>query len=115
MRSMARLTGRRIWMVFAALFVVALGGVLAFEQIYRQPGKRCEANGGWWDMSQRICGQVVYIPDITGRAPGESREAASKRGAREIIVLEREYEAEQAARAAEVAQQRKALDEARGR
>ena len=115
MRSMARLTGRRIWMVFAALFVVAMGGVLAFEQIYRQPGKRCEANGGWWDMGSRVCGQVIYIPDITGRAEGESREAASRRNAAEIIRLEHEMQVAEAARDAERARQEKALAEARGR
>ena len=80
MRNMARLTARRIWMVFAGLFVVALCGVFAFEYFYRAPGQRCEANGGWWDMAERVCGRVIYIPDITGRAEGESRESASRRG-----------------------------------
>ena len=115
MRNMARLTARRIWMVFAGLFVVALCGVFAFEYFYRAPGQRCEANGGWWDMAERVCGRVIYIPDITGRAEGESRESASRRGAAEINELEREYEAEQAARDAERVRQEKALDEARGR
>ena len=31
------------------------------------PGKKCEANGGWWDPDTRICGHPIYLPNITGR------------------------------------------------
>ena len=71
MKSMARLTGRRIWMVFAALFVVALGSVLAYEQIYRQPGKM-ETDGPYPYM---VCGKSCLAGDVFGtyRFPGELR------------------------------------------
>lgn len=61
------------------LFLLAGAAVWAYQLIWGWPGERCEARGGWWDPAERICGQPIYIPDLTGRRPGETREEASIR------------------------------------
>lgn len=87
---------KRISLLFAAAFAVAVAGVFAFQHFWVEPGDRCEANGGWWDLSGRTCAMPIYIPDITGRAPGESREVASRRQAQELVDLERRITAARA-------------------
>ena len=31
------------------------------------PQDACEAQGGWWEPMDKICGRVVSVPAITGR------------------------------------------------
>lgn len=82
---------KRISLLFFAVFAVLVAAVFAFDRYWVAPGDRCEAEGGWWDMGERICATPIYIPDVTGRRPGESREDASRRNARELVELERRY------------------------
>lgn len=84
---------KRISLLFFVVFAIAVAGVFAFDRYWVAPGDRCEAEGGWWDMGARICATPIYIPDVTGRRPGESREDASRRNARELVGLERRYAA----------------------
>lgn len=87
---------KRIALLFAVVFAICVAGVFTFQHFWVEPGDRCEARGGWWDLSGRTCAMPIYIPDITGRAPGESREAASRRNAAELVELERRIAAARA-------------------
>ena len=69
------LSFKRLSFIFLAIFAVLMVGVLVFERFWVAPGDRCEAGGGWYDRETLTCAQPSYIPDITGRQPGESREA----------------------------------------
>ncbi|WP_122466917.1 hypothetical protein [Brevundimonas lutea] len=108
---MRNLSMRRLTLMFAACFAVVLAGIFAFEHFFADPRDRCEAEGGWYDLSGRECAIPIYIPDITGREPGESREAASRRQAQDLVEIERRIAAGEAARDAEAAAQREALKE----
>ncbi len=110
-----RLTMRRLSIVFIGLFVLAVGAVFIWEQVVRAPARKCETGGGWWDPVGRECGMPIYIPDITGRQPGETRQDASRRGAEEIIRLEDEVRAIETARNAERARQEAELRKAQGK
>ncbi len=87
---------KRIALLFAVVFAICVAGVFAFQHFWVEPGDRCEARGGWWDLSGRTCATPIYIPDITGRQPGESREEASRRNAAELVELERRIAAARA-------------------
>ncbi|MEH6664607.1 MAG: hypothetical protein V7678_07125 [Brevundimonas sp.] len=106
------LSFKRLAFIFLAIFAVLMVGVLVFERFWVAPGDRCEAAGGWYDRETRTCAQPIYIPDITGRQPGESREAASRRNAAELVQLERRIAAREAARREAVEQERERVREA---
>ena len=81
---------KRLSLLFAAVFALAIGGVFVFQRFWADPGERCEAQGNWYDISSRTCARPVYIPDITGRPAGVSRAEASAAKNRELVELERE-------------------------
>jgi hypothetical protein len=58
---------QRTTMIFLGLFVISVIAVMAYQILVITPGKKCEANGGWWDPDTRICGHPIYLPNITGR------------------------------------------------
>jgi hypothetical protein len=68
--SLGRFFLRRIELVFAAVVVVAVAGVFAYQTLVIDPGQKCETSGNWWDARTRTCGHVVYLPDITHRPAG---------------------------------------------
>lgn len=103
------LTFRRLTTAFLILFAVLVVGIVVLQQFWVDPGRRCEASGRWYDISTRVCAQPIYIPDITGRAPGESRAEASNRGNQELLELEAEAARQQQAIDAEVERQRAAI------
>ncbi len=73
MNRFRRYTNRflnRIELVFIALIGVTIVVVAAVQIVWLNPGKRCEAAGNWWDPATRICGEVVYLPNITHRPLG---------------------------------------------
>ena len=106
------LSFKRLSFIFLAIFAVLMIGVLVFERFWVAPGDRCEAGGGWYDRETRTCAQPIYIPDITGRQPGESREAASRRNATELVQIERRIAAREAARREALEQDRQRVREA---
>ena len=106
------LSFKRLSFIFLAIFAVLMVGVLVFERFWVAPGDRCEAGGGWYDRETRTCAQPIYIPDITGRQPGESREAASRRNATELVQIERRIAARDAARREALEQERQRVREA---
>ena len=103
------LTMKRLSVLFLATFAVLVGGVFAWQALVVAPGERCEADGGWWDPGEEICGRPVSIAEITGRPIGQSRAEASDAKNRELIQLEDRLAAARAERDAEVRRQREAL------
>lgn len=91
--SMNRTIDRLKW-IFLALFAVGCAGVWAYHLLWVWPGDRCEAAERWWDPDTRTCAQPIYIPDITGRQPGESREEVSMRAAGEQAARDRQARGE---------------------
>ena len=79
----------RLKWIFLGLFAVACAAIWAYHLFWVWPGDRCEAAQRWWDGSTRTCAQPIYIPDITGRQPGESRQDAAMRVAAERAATER--------------------------
>ena len=84
------LTLTRLKWIFLGLFAVSCAAIWAYHLFWVWPGDRCERAERWWDGSTRTCAQPIYIPDITGRQPGESREDASMRAAAERAVQDRQ-------------------------
>lgn len=99
------LSFKRLALLFLAIFGVLMIGVMVFHVYWKEPGERCEEQGGWYDIETRVCATPIFIPDITGRRPGESREDASRRGAAELVELERQVTAQRAARDAAIRQE----------
>ena len=92
------LTLRRLTLMFGAVFGVALIGVAVFQRYWVDPGTRCEAEGGWYDIESRTCARPIYIPDITGRPAGVTRAEASAGKNRDLFQIERRLTAEKHAR-----------------
>lgn len=106
------LSFKRLAFLFLAIFAVLAVGVVAFERFWVAPGDRCEAEGGWYDIESRTCATPIYIPDITGREPGESRAEASRRQNAELVQIERRIAAREAARREAVEAERERVREA---
>ncbi len=68
----------RLKIIFMGIFAVAVVGLWSYELLWVWPSKDCAKAGGEWDGSQRICARPIYIPSLTGRPAGVSREAWSK-------------------------------------
>lgn len=109
------LTLPRLAAIFFSVFAVGLAGLFVFQKLWVDPGEKCADRGGWYDMETRICAQPIYIPDITGRAEGETREQASDRGNRELLDLEAQAAAYDRARDAATEAERKRVQEITGR
>lgn len=60
----------RIELIFVGLVVLTIIIVVAVQIVWLNPAKTCEAAGNWWDPSTRICGQVIYLPNLTHRPAG---------------------------------------------
>jgi hypothetical protein len=108
------LSFKRLAFLFLAIFAVLMVGVFAFERFWVAPGDRCEAEGGWYDIESRTCATPIYIPDITGREPGESRAEASRRQNAELVQLERRIAARDAARRQAIEAEQQRVREAAG-
>lgn len=106
------LSFKRLAFLFMAIFGLLMIGVVAFRVFWTAPGDRCEERGGWYDIQTRICATPIYIPDITGRQPGESREEASRRQARELTEAERRVTAAETARRAAIREEQQRVREA---
>lgn len=107
------LTMKRLSVLFLCTFAVLVGATFAWQALVKAPGDRCEAAGKWWDSSGRRCAQPVSIAEITGRPVGVSRAEASDAKNRELIAIEDQLVAQQAARDADADRQRAALAAAR--
>ncbi len=103
------LTLGRLSILFLALFAVCLGGVFAYEVLVKQPGKRCEAGGGWYDYQGGECARPISIAEITGRPNGVTRAEASREKNRELVDIEHRLAAAEKARDLDADRQRAAL------
>jgi hypothetical protein len=106
------LTFKRLSVLFLVAFACSFGVVLAYDQLVRAPGDRCEEQGKWWDREGRVCAQPIAIAEITGRPNGVSREEASRQKNRELVAIERQLAANEKAVAADADRQRAALEAA---
>jgi hypothetical protein len=61
------------WALFLA-FLALSAGFIAYDRIWLEPGRQCEAAHNWWDPKTRICGHTIWIPDLTRRkAPSNAQ------------------------------------------
>ena len=88
------LSMKRLSLLFFGLFGVLVAGAFVFQNVWVEPGERCERDGKWYDIESRTCAQPIYIPDITGRAPGVTRAEASATQNAELVELERQAAAQ---------------------
>lgn len=109
------LTLPRLAAIFFSVFAVALAGIFIFQRLWVEPGEQCLKNGGWYDLETRICARPIYIPDITGRAEGETRAQASDRGNKELMELETQAAAYDRARDAATEAERARVKAINGR
>ena len=79
----------RLKWIFLGLFAVGSAAMWIYHLVWVWPEDRCGAAGRWWDSDQRVCAQPIYLPDITGREAGESRDEAALRVAAERAAEER--------------------------
>lgn len=105
------LSMKRLGLLFVALFGLAMVGLFVFQHFYGEPREKCIAEGRWWYAEGRECVTPIYLPDITGRPAGMSREEASREKNRELVEIGRRLEAEKEARAAQTQRDREALKE----
>jgi hypothetical protein len=95
------LTMKRLGILFGVLFGISLIGVFAIQKFVVGPEQKCVGDGRWWYAEGRECLTPIYLPDITGRPAGVTRAEASDQKNRELLVIERKLEAEDAARRAQ--------------
>lgn len=106
------MTMRRLSIMFLGLFAVATAGMLTYQHFRIDPEMKCAKTGQWFFAEEGRCVTPIYIPEITKRAPGVSREEASRERNAEVYRLEEDYRREEARLAFDAAQQRRALTEA---
>lgn len=103
------LTMRRLSIMFLGLFAVATAGMLTYQHFRIDPERKCAKDGQWYFAEEGRCVTPVYIPEITNRAAGVSREEASRERNAEVYKLEEDFRREKARLAYEATEQRRAL------
>jgi len=103
------LTLPRLGAIFFAVFALCLVGVFAHQRLVVEPAERCEKGGRWWDAEGRQCAQPISIAEITGRPIGVSRAEASAAKNRELVQLEKRFQARDRAIAEDADAQRARL------
>lgn len=71
----------RLKWIFLGIFAFGVVAIWGYQIFYVWPAKRCEQQHRWWDGATRTCATPLYIPALTGRPAGVSREEWSKRQA----------------------------------
>jgi hypothetical protein len=71
----------RLKWIFLGIFAVGVVAVWTYHIFWVWPAKKCEGEGRWWDGPSMTCATPLYIPDLTRRPAGVSREEWSKREA----------------------------------
>lgn len=71
----------RLKWIFLGVFAVGVIAVWTYHLVWAWPQKRCESEGRWWSGETLTCATPLYLPSITGRPAGVSREEWSKRQA----------------------------------
>jgi hypothetical protein len=78
----------RLKIIFLGLFALGVVGIWSYQIFWVWPAKRCDRQEGWWDASTRTCATPLYLPDLTGRPEGMSREEWSRKQAAKKIQSE---------------------------
>lgn len=107
------LSMKRLGVLFVGLFVVLSTGTLVFQHFWMAGERKCAAEGQWYFAEEKRCVTPIYIPRITGRAPGVSRAEASEANIREVVKAEDEASRREAAAAADTAAQRRTFEKTR--
>lgn len=71
----------RLKIIFLGIFAVGVVAIWGYQIFWVWPAKQCEQQRRWWDGATRTCATPLYIPALTGRPEGVSREEWSKRQA----------------------------------
>ncbi len=71
----------RLKWIFLGVFAVGVVAVWGYHIFWAWPAKKCAQQERWWDGATRTCATPLYIPALTGRPAGVSREEWSKRQA----------------------------------
>lgn len=79
----------RLKWIFLGVFAFGVVAVWAYHIIWAWPAKKCEGEGRWWEGKTLTCVTPIYLPDITGRPAGVSREEWSKQQAARKLQRER--------------------------
>ena len=79
----------RLKIIFLGVFAVGVVAIWSYQIFWVWPAKQCEQQHRWWDGATRTCATPLYIPDLTGRPAGVSREEWSKRQAKAQELRER--------------------------
>jgi len=66
---MARFLLNRITLLFAIILVLGLASGLAYQVMYVQPEKACEAAGKWWAKEWRACATPMGLKRMPLPAP----------------------------------------------
>lgn len=65
----------------ARYFLIAFAGIVTViavtQVVWIIPGKKCEAQGMWWDWHDRVCARPIAISDITGRMISDDKSRAA--------------------------------------
>ena len=107
------LSMKRLGILFVSLFAVITTGTLTFQHFWMEPEIKCANQGQWYFAEEKRCVTPIYIPRITGRAPGVSRIEASEANIREVVKAEGDAARRDAANAADAASQRQTLNQTR--
>ena len=108
------LTTRRLGILFASLFALALVGVFGYQRLFLDPEQKCEASGRWWYEEGGECVTPMYLPEQTGRPAGVTRAEWSEQKARELVEIEHRLAAEKAARQAQTDRDRALVEKNSG-
>ena len=72
----------RLKLIFIAIFLVAVIGVVVWQVGWAIPAAKCEKEQRkWWDPVERVCAQPVLTSDITGRLITDDKALAEARKA----------------------------------
>ena len=75
----------RLKIIFIGIFAFAVVAIWTYSLLWLWPEKDCQKAGGWWDNGQRICARPIFIPSLTGRPAGMSRETWSRLQAEKLV------------------------------
>ncbi len=55
---------------FLVAFALITAGIVAYSMLVIWPNRDCEKKGQWWAPKFHRCAHVLYLPNVTHRAPG---------------------------------------------
>ena len=78
-------TIEKLKIIFLGIFFFAAAVSWGYQVFWVWPQRKCESQGYWWDGSTRTCAAPIYIPNLTGRPAGMSREEWSEKQAAKAV------------------------------